>query len=266
MRVTDQGRLEPVTELVYQQARSGGGTETVRLPVARLAVDAVPDGCEGVLVAGDLQGIAPSPWGGPPVLLGMALADHLQVWADQGLMPPPQRVAVILAGDLYSAPQADRRGASGEVGDVWWAFATAGCPLVAGVAGNHDIISAGQLRELGSAAALLDGTWVDHGGVRFAGVSGIIGDPARTGRRSESDQLSRIEAALAGDPAMLVLHEGPTGDGSDQRGNPAITAHLRDHPPALTVCGHVHWDPPLAPLGSGHILNVDARAILLTPA
>src|SRR5690348_1040492 len=106
MRVLDPD-VRPVTELAYRRARRGGGTETVRLPVQRLTVDRVPAGCDAVLVAGDLQGVAPPPWGGPPVLLGVALADHLPIWADQGLLPRPDRLAVVLAGDLYSAPGAD---------------------------------------------------------------------------------------------------------------------------------------------------------------
>ncbi|MFJ6196911.1 metallophosphoesterase [Micromonospora sp. NPDC092111] len=265
MRITGPD-VKAVTEVAYQQARSGGGTETVRLPVGRLGVAAVPDGCDAVVVTGDLQGVAPSPWGGAPVLLGVALADYLHVWADQGLLPPPQRVVVVLAGDLYSSPRADRRGASGEVDDVWLAFAAAGCPSVLGVAGNHDVVSADDLRDLGPAATLLDGTWVDHGGVRFAGVSGIVGDPHRPGRRSEGRQLASIDAVLADRPDVLVLHEGPAGDGIGQAGNRAVGARLRAHAPALTVCGHVHWDEPLARLGDGHILNVDGRVVLLTPA
>jgi hypothetical protein len=255
-----------VTELGYQQARSGGGTETVRLEVGRLGVARVPDGCDAVLVTGDLQGVAPSPWGGPPVLLGVALADYLEVWAQQGLLPRPDRLGVILAGDLYSAPQADRRGASGEVGDVWLAFAAAGCPLIVGVAGNHDVLPADDLRELASVATLLDGAWVDRGGFRLAGVGGIIGDPHRPGRRGERPQLAAISAVLADDPDVLVLHEGPPGDQGSQPGNVELGVRLRGNAPALTVCGHVHWNAPLARLGDGHVLNVDGRAVLLTPS
>ncbi|WP_239313185.1 metallophosphoesterase family protein [Plantactinospora mayteni] len=233
--------------------------------MGRLAVGQLPTGCDAVLVTGDLQGVTPSPWGGPPVLLGVALGDYLSVWAEQELIPPPARLAVVLAGDLYCAPTADRRGASGEVADVWWALASVGCRLIVGVAGNHDVVASDQLAELGPAAALLDGDWIDHGGVRFAGVGNIVGDPRRPGRRSEQSQLARLGAALTGRPSVLVLHEGPPGEHIDQPGNPVIGAHLREHPPTLTVCGHVHWEAPLARLGAGHVLNVDGRAILLTP-
>ncbi|WP_144123726.1 metallophosphoesterase family protein [Catellatospora sichuanensis] len=264
MRVTGT-ELTTVTGLSYRQARSGGGTESARLPVQRLAVERAPEGCDAVLVAGDLQGVAPSPYGGAAVLLGVALADHLAGWAQQGLMPPPERLAVVLAGDLYSAPTADVRGASGDVADVWLAFAAAGCRFVTGVLGNHDALRPSDLAGLDPAPALLDGDAVACGGVRFAGVGGIVGDPARPGRRAEADQLTRLDRALATAPDLLVLHEGPTGRRPDQRGNAALGERIRRAAPPLTVCGHVHWPEPLSTLGDGHVVNVDSRAVLLTP-
>ncbi|GIJ45025.1 hypothetical protein Val02_19110 [Virgisporangium aliadipatigenens] len=256
---------EPVTSLPYRQARRGGGTEHVLLPVERLCVDAVPAGCDAVLVTSDLQGVAPSPFGGPPVLLGVAFAEHLRIWADAGLIPAPERLGVVLAGDLYSAPTADVRGASGAVDDVWLAFAAAGCPVVLGVAGNHDIIPPAGLGDLGPGTELLDGTWTDAGGVRFAGVGGVIGDPRRADRRAERPHLDGIAAVLKQDPDVLVLHEGPAGAQQAQHGNARINATIAERPPPLTICGHVHWHRPVARLAGGHVLNVDSRAMLLTP-
>jgi hypothetical protein len=180
VRIID-GELAARGETVYRRARSGGGTETARLRVHRLLVDRVPDGCDAVLVTGDLQGVAPSPWGGEAVLLGIALADFLGVWAQEGLLPPPERVGVVLAGDLYSAPSADWRGATGEVRDVWLAFAAAGCPFVLGVAGNHDRVTIEDLADLGPDVVLLDGTCVERGGVLFR-VTAVVGWLPRRGR------------------------------------------------------------------------------------
>ncbi|GAA1601132.1 metallophosphoesterase [Saccharothrix algeriensis] len=255
--------LRPLAELAYRQARRGGGSESVRLPLQRLAVDRVPAGCDGVLVTGDLQGVAPSPYGGPEVLLGVALADHLTVWAEQGLLPPPHRLAVVLAGDLYSAPTADVRGATGEVSEVWLAFAAAGCTLVTGVLGNHDVLPEDALAGLDPAPAPLDGDTIMFGGVRFAGVGHIIGDPARPGRRAESVQLGTLDAVLKTGPDLLILHEGPPGRAPGQRGNQAIGDRIARAAPRLTVCGHMHWPQPLSPLDTGHVLNVDSRAVLL---
>nr|BFE31893.1 metallophosphoesterase [Actinomadura rugatobispora] len=250
---------ETIAAVPYSRARRGGGTESAVLPVQRIGAGPLPDGCEALVVAGDLQGVAASPWGGDPVLLGVAVADHLGVWAEQGLIPAVERVGVVLTGDLYSA---DRRGATGRVGDVWLAFAVLGCPLVVGVAGNHDVVSAEEVAEFGG--VLLDGGSVVRGGVRFAGVGGIVGDPRRPGRRRPEDFAGRLDRVLDEEPAVLVLHEGPHGDAPGQAGSALVRERIASRPPALTLCGHVHWERPVSPLGGGHIINVDARVAVLT--
>jgi hypothetical protein len=263
MRVVDP-RPRPVARVAHRYARRGGGTATAALPVVALGVDRVPDGVDAVLVTSDLQGVAPSPLGGEPVLLGLALADHLALWAAEGLTPPPERVAVVLAGDLYSAPAADTRGATGPVADVWLAFAAAGCPVVTGVRGNHDVIGPAEAAVAGP--GLLDGTVADLGGVRVGGVCGVIGDPWRADRRGEADFLAALRAVQGARPDVVVLHEGPDGGHRDLRGNPVVRAALAADPPPLTVCGHIPWPRPLARLGAGHVLNTDGRAVLLVPA
>ena len=210
------------------------------------------------------RGVAPSPLGGAPVLLGVALADYLAVWHESGLLPPADRIGVLLTGDLYSAPEADRRGASGPVLDVWLAFAAAGCPLVAGIAGNHDEVTAGRVAELGADVALLDGDRRDFGGLTVAGISGVVGDPARVLRRTEKDFLRLLEKVTTPAPDVLLLHEGPVGDRPGQLGRESIRGLLERRAPALTLCGHVHWDEPVARLGDGHVVNVDARVVVFT--
>jgi hypothetical protein len=263
VRILDQ-QPEPLTELTYRRARIGGGTETARLPVEVLRVNVLPEGCAAVIAASDLQGVASSPLGGEPTLLGMALADHLAVWAANGMVPAPEHVGVVLAGDLFSAPGADRRGATGDVTDVWLAFAAAGFRWVVGVAGNHDEISVDSLTEFGLIDGVLDGTCVERDGFRFSGVAGIIGDPSRPGRRDESSFLAGIRRCMSYEPAVLVLHEGPSGGESGQPGHLSIGACLESHAPLLTICGHTHWDAPVAKFGDGHLLNVDGRVIILT--
>jgi 3',5'-cyclic-AMP phosphodiesterase len=256
------GEPERLAVIPYQAA-GRGRVENVQLVVQRLRVDTLPVGCRALLAAGDLQGIAPSPLGGDPVLLGVALADYLHIWADYGLIPPPDQVGVLLTGDLYSAPSADRRGASGDVTDVWLAFAAAGCQTVIGIAGNHDEVTAAQLAGLAPGLVLLDGSSHRFGGRTVAGVGGVVGDPARLMRRTEKDFLALVEAAAAPRPDVLLLHEGPAGNTPRQPGNVAVRALLESRPPALTLCGHVHWDEPVASLGGGHVVNVDARAMVL---
>nr|WP_296069722.1 metallophosphoesterase [uncultured Actinoplanes sp.] len=257
-------RPERLATIPYRAAGPGGGTQNVRLSVERLPVDRLPAGCGALLAAGDLQGVAPSPLGGKPGLLGMAVADYLGVWAESGLLPSPDQVAVLLTGDLYSAPGADRRGASGAVLDVWLAFAAAGCPVVVGVAGNHDEVTASQVAELGPDVALLDGDRREYGQITVAGVSGVVGDPERVLRRTEREFLDLVEKVANPAPDVLLLHEGPVGSRAGQLGRASVRSLLERRAPGLTLCGHVHWDDPVATLGDGHIVNVDARVMILS--
>jgi Icc-related predicted phosphoesterase len=39
---------------------------------------------------------------------------------------------------------------------------------------------------------------------------------------------------------------------------------LERRAPALTLCGHVHRAEPVAVLGDGHVVNVDARVVVST--
>jgi hypothetical protein len=257
-------QAERLASVPYRAAGPGGVPQNVQLSVERLSVDRLPAGCDALLAAGDLQGVTSSPLGGDPELLGIALADYLGVWAESGLLPPADRVGVLLTGDLYSAPGADRRGASGAVLDVWLAFATVGCPVVFGVAGNHDEVTAAQVAGLSPDVALLDGNRRGFGGVTVAGISGIIGDPVRALRRTEKDFLGLLGKVTTPPPDVLLLHEGPTGDRAGQLGRDAVRSTLERRAPALTLCGHVHWAEPVAALGDGHVVNVDARAVIFT--
>jgi len=257
-------RPKRLATVPYRAAGPGGVPQNVQLGVERLPVDKLPAGCDALLAAGDLQGVAPSPLGGDPELLGIVLADYLGVWAESGLLPPAGRIGVLLTGDLYSAPGADRRGASGAVLEVWLAFAAAGCPMVFGVAGNHDEVTAAQVAELGPDVALLDGDRRGFGGVTVAGISGIVGDPARVLRRTEKDFLTLVGKLTAPPPDVLLLHEGPVGDRAGQLGRAALRSTLERRAPALTLCGHVHWAEPVAALGDGHVVNVDARVVVFT--
>jgi len=218
-------RPEQLAIVPYRAAGPGGVPQHVQLGVDRLPVDELPDGCDALFAAGDLQGVAPSPLGGDPVLLGITLADYLGVWADSGLLPPADRVGVLLTGDLYSAPGADRRGASGPVLDVWLAFAAAGCPMVVGVAGNHDEVTAAQVAELGPDVALLDGERHGFGGVTVAGVSGIIGDPERALRRTEKEFLNLVGKLTTPPPDVLLLHGGRPETGPASSAGPRYAAH-----------------------------------------
>lgn len=250
---------EPLAELHYLTAARRGGTEVCRLLIERAWAESLPEEVDALVATSDLQGIVPSPSrGGEATLLGVAVADLLDELAFDDVLPPAGRIGVLLAGDLYSVPEANRRGGHGDVSEVWRAFAER-FAWVAGVAGNHDDLAAVRP---GEAVHALDGDVVERDGRRIGGVGLIAGNPGKTGRRSLEDQLARIELVAESSVDILLLHEGPCGAG-DQPGSAPIRELIEAHAVPLTVCGHVHWSRPLADHGRGQILNVDTRVIVI---
>lgn len=263
MRILDIER-EPFHELEYLDAARGGGTQLRRLPLLRGRAEGLPAELDALLVSSDLQGRARA-GDGQLRLLGEVLAVEYAALAELEQVPPPAFTGVVLAGDLFAAPGADRMGATGDVREVWRAFA-GGFRWVVGVAGNHDLFGKSQeqarfAREPG--VHLLDGEMRVLDGLRIAGVGGICGNPDKPNRRAPESFVSAVRQRLAARPHLLVLHEGPDGGDPALRGNPQLRAALGDQP-TLVICGHVHWDRPLVTLGRGpQLLNVDARVVLL---
>lgn len=251
----------PIEELRFLNASRRGRAEVERLPVLRARVDGLPEELDAIVATSDLQGVAPvrSAFGANR-LLGEALAERLVDLAEADVLPPPDRVGVLLAGDLFSDADARRRGATGDVTDVWVAFAEA-FRWVIGVAGNHDELDERRLRRLHN-VELLDGHVSTIDGLTLGGVGGIIGSSDRPRRRDEEAFLGLLTDVLAKEPDVVVLHQGPEGTAPEQRGHPSIASWIAERP-ALVVCGHSHWDEPLAHHGAAQVLNVDARVVLL---
>jgi Icc-related predicted phosphoesterase len=109
----------------------------------------------------------------------------------------------------------------------------------------------------------LDADRVTIDDLAIAGIGGIIGNPDRTQRRSETDYLETLELVLCDETDVLVMHDGPdSGDG--QRGSPRVREVVERLRPKLVVRGHAHWAQPLAELTTGtQVLNVDARLVVL---
>lgn len=266
MRILDD-TFERIHQLRFINAAKRGGVESQNLTFLRARADGLPAGIDALVLTSDLQGVAPS-WrhGGESVLLGIQVVEELFDLADDGKIPDPAQTGVVLAGDLYSAPGGDKRGATGDVREVWLAFAAMN-RWVVGVAGNHDQF--GTVREEARLQAeenitVLDGTLVDRDGLSFGGVGYIIGNPEKTGRREEGEFLAALDLVLEQSPKILVLHEGPSG-AREQRGNSQVRERIAEGAATtLVVCGHVHWDEPLANLGGQQAINVDSRVVILT--
>jgi Icc-related predicted phosphoesterase len=178
---------------------------------------------------------------------------------------PSGKIGVLLAGDFYTVPALDKRGGSGDVSDVWRAFADQ-FDWVAGVAGNHDTFGkdpnaaprfSGKLHYLDHSCVCVDG-------LKVAGLGGIIGNPSRMRRRSEEEFLGAIESLLEGQPDVLLMHDGPDAPSHGFRGSPMVRQLIELLRPPLVVRGHAHWNEPFVELdGWVQVLNVDARVIIL---
>jgi len=266
MRIVEIGPA-PIHEIEYLDAAPGGGSQLRRLPLLRGIVDGLPAELDGLLIASDLQGRARA-GDGELRLLGEALAAEYAMLAELEQVPAPAFTGVVLAGDLYAAPGADRMGATGDVREVWRAFA-GGFRWVTGVAGNHDLFGGKQEQsrfERESGVHLLDDTAATLDDLRIAGVGGICGNFNKVNRRAPEEFIKAIRRALARRPHVLVLHEGPDGGEPHLRGNPEIREVVA-RSETIVICGHVHWDRPLVTLPTGaQLLNVDARAVLLERA
>lgn len=250
----------PLRELRYLNARRGGGTETLRLPLLSGRARGLPEGVDALIATSDLQGIVPDPRTRESTLLGVAVAEWLAELGDEGVIPRAPRCGVILAGDLYSVPEANKRGGYGDVSEVWSAFGER-FRWVVGVAGNHDDVAGVSVSD---DVRLLDGERVAMEGLTIAGVGYVSGDTAKRGRRDEDDQIASIELVTEGGVDVLALHEGPHGD-EGQPGNARVRAAVEGRA-GLTVCGHTHWERPLAAWEGGQALNVDGRVVVLRRA
>lgn len=266
MRIVEIDR-EPFHELEYLDAAPRGGSQLRTLPLLRGRAEGLPAELDALLVCSDLQGRARA-GDGCLRLLGEALAVEYAALAELDQVPPPAFTGVVLAGDLYAAPGADKMGATGDVREVWRAFA-GGFRWVTGVAGNHDLFGTTQEQarfERESGIYLLDGRSANLDGLRVAGVGGICGTNNKVNRRAPEAFVAAVRQSLAGRPHLLVLHEGPDGDAPELRGNPEVRAAVAGSK-VVVVCGHVHWDRPLVTLAIGaQLLNVDARVVLLERA
>lgn len=260
----------PCDVLPALNAAGRGLIERVELPILRGRVDRLPEPLLALVAAADLQALE-LPADRPPRLIGEALAERLVALAGDGVLPPPERTGVLLAGDLYTVPDLARRGGLGDVRGVWSAFAER-FRWVAGVLGNHDLLGANRGEQARFASRpgvhLLDGQVRELDRLRVGGVGGIVGHPHKPNRRDGPSFGAAVEEVLLAEPDLLLLHEGPEGPAPGQRGSPELTALLAESGlRPLVVCGHTWWAEPLVELPEGpQVLKVDGRVVVLEPA
>ena len=252
----------PLHSIPYRNARPGGGQELNHLPVLEAEVDVLPEGLEAVLATADLQAREVVPG---RRLLGEVLAAECVALAEIGRLPPPDRVGVLLAGDFYTDATAMVRGSSGDVRSVWETMSY-DFGWVAGVPGNHDELGDLNQRTAGN-LHVLDNKEIRLGGLRIAGLGGIVGNPQRPHRRSEDDYCRDIHRLITIEPDVLVLHESPGVPEQRLRGSAVVRESIAFATKTLIVCGHSHWRVPFVDLPGGpQVLNVDSRCVVLRRA
>lgn len=267
MRITEFNP-QPMIEIPFLNACKGQGSYYVdRLPVHLVRVASLPDGLDTIIATADLQGRErfQDGIGGPPRLLGEVLPQRLvnKILPDLGIAA--DRTGVILAGDFYTVPGLDQRGGSGDVTEVWRAFASE-FKWIAGVAGNHDMFgdSLAPKTKVASNAHYLDGNTVHVDGIKVGGIGGIVGNPRKPHRKTDDEFVQQIENLGAKCPDMLIMHDGPNGDDQRQRGSSIIRQSLEAISRTLLIRGHAHWSMPLVELSnSTQVLNVDCRVAIL---
>lgn len=268
IRITQIEREPFRSERFLNAGRGQGNFYVDFLPIHTAVADGLPDDLDAIIATADLQGreTFQQANGQPLRLLGEVLPDVLvsEILPSIGLNDP-DRIAVLLAGDFYTVPALDRRGGSGDVTNVWMTFAER-FGWVAGVAGNHDVFgsdSKGRLRSNSRMRFIEQGT-AQVGNLNVGGLSGIVGDPTRPWRRAEADFNLAVETLLESSLDALIMHDGPSGPLSGQRGYDSTQAICAAGRPSLIVRGHAHWDDPFCELANGtQILNVDQRVVIV---
>lgn len=171
----------------------------------------------------------------------------------------------ILGWRLLHSPESGQTGGTGDVSLVWWAFDEE-FDWVMGVAGNHDLFeNSADSPNLLSAVNFLDDRMIVVESHSIAGLSGIPGNPRRPWRPTEHDFVMILQKLLVDRPDVLLMHPGPDLPEYRNRGLSSVRRVLENAERTLVVCGHAHWDYPLAEISNGtQVLNVDARVVILT--
>ena len=246
---------------IYKSAPEYGMLDIVTVQVDNLK------GFSALVLTGDLQfREVKKDTNGQNRLIGNLLAEELFMLSQTGKLPPADNIGIILAGDLYCVENLDKRGGLGDVTEVWDSFGEY-FPHVFGVLGNHDSIGTltiNKLSEFPKGLNILHKNHLKVNGLKVAGISGIVGDPARPNRVQEGEYLKALQDLLNIRPDILITHEAPKFDEFNLSGNKPYRDYLEASNPTVIVCGHNHWKIPYLKLNNEvQIFNVDSRCIIL---
>ena len=261
----------PANWFVGEGVGPGGRPQLMHVPMLLGHISRLPVELDALVLTSDLQARERlfHRSGHPPKLFGEAVAAELADWMRTQDLAPAE-TGVVLAGDFWSAPtDAAKRGGYGDVRPVWDAFADR-FGRVVGVPGNHDLFEPSPSREPSAAAwrgdvQLLERSCIDWGGVSVSGVGGCVGNETRPFRYNERHQLGRLLQAVSEQPDLLLLHQGPPGDGRARGGAHQVEDCLRFvEKDTLVVCGHEHATRRVHEVGRAQVVNVHEAVLVLT--
>jgi hypothetical protein len=244
---TDIGRGNAGAQLTNIHAESGHTTSVdvagSMLEILRADVGPLADELDAIVCCSDLQGVLHGK------LLGVAVAELLVDLAERRVLPPSARTGIVLAGDLYSVPAANKRGGYGDVASVWEAFADR-FPWIVGVAGNHDDTT--NVVGLGTHVRVLDGDSVVVDGLCIGGVGRIIGNKQKPGRRDNSSGSRTSWPRAATSSCCTRGHTATTANtATRQQGNsrrdrerPGPAYRVRPLPLGKAARGASAWPDP----------------------
>lgn len=247
----------PIASKPYLDAGHNGPTQK-DLPIFVATVDSLPSGTEAIIATADLQGrglFDESTGQGLP-LIGEILPRWLAEEILPGLgLPNSDKIGEWLCGDFYTDPTLAKRGASGDVTEVWREFRSCFAWL-AGVPGNHDTFGDSESGKgkfsRGQRTYYLDGNTLDAHGLKMAGLGGIISGKRLMHRRRVEDYLRELAELLQLGPSVLLTHDGPEA-GPGCRGSSEVRQTIEQHRPTLIVRGHAHWRTRLVTLANGQV-------------
>lgn len=220
-------------------------------------------GVSHIIAFSDLQGVVRENNTLIPLTIDL-LRNVLPLLVMEGKIPPLHQCICLVAGDSFANTNDFRRGTDGFIDDVIEEFIHSDFFATAMVLGNHDLVSEDVNAQIQSAPnfVLLDGDVMNVAGLNIGGVSGIVGNPTRPNRNSESMLCKKIASIARQTPDILLLHEGPYLN-EEQKGHLAVTKALKKLENCLVISGHIHWKNPIAQTTSNHILNVDERVVVM---
>jgi len=216
-----------------------------------------------LIICSDLQGMVEKDRGYE--LLGIELPEYLRLLLEIELSATNEsKIGVLLCGDLFT--NLDKRGASGDVRNVWLEFKEQ-FDWVVGVAGNHDRF--GNEEELKvfkniNQIYFLHQETIELEYLKIGGISGIIGRNDKVNRVDEKEYLNGLKRLLNNQLDLILLHETPDFPEFGLIGNTKIRKVIEKESKSNIFCGHCYWEKTVVEFGSKtKVINVDSKVVIL---